>query len=287
LNVTSPSLNTLHTLHTLRRFTTRHPSRVDRSAVINPGTRLEQARQLKKRERSVETGLVRLEMQPHPCAFPFRHLLLLPSSILRRLGCTCLFCSFIEQPSEDSGQNRSLLLPIPCRSLASVDEHTCVGICIPRRLSKISYRHRKPISRIQSTGRPLRLVSHMASDGAVNGHAPSGATDAALKASDPVPEGAVPVHGLDFDHFADRDITVAELVDNVGNMGFQASSIGQAVKIINGMVGTDVPFSPSYSIHRTEFLLFSGRGELLKQTKRQPYFLGILQTSSPQVYEKL
>lgn len=76
----------------------------------------------------------------------------------------------------------------------------------------------------------------MAVDGAVNGAAPSGATDAVLKPSDPVPDNAIPVQGLDFDKFKDRNITVAELVEGMTNMGFQASSIGQAVEVVHGMV---------------------------------------------------
>ena len=76
----------------------------------------------------------------------------------------------------------------------------------------------------------------MASNGPVNGTAPTGVTDAVLKPSDPVPEGAIPVEGLDFDNFADRNVTVAELVSGMTNMGFQATSIGQAVSIIDGMV---------------------------------------------------
>ncbi|CAK1366508.1 Deoxyhypusine synthase [Cercospora beticola] len=65
--------------------------------------------------------------------------------------------------------------------------------------------------------------------------APAGAANAVLKPSDPVPAGAVPVKGLDFDAFADRNVTVAELVENLANVGFQATSIGQAVDIVNGM----------------------------------------------------
>lgn len=76
----------------------------------------------------------------------------------------------------------------------------------------------------------------MASEGRhAKGTAPSGATDAVLKPSDPVPESAVPVKGLDFDAFADRNITVAELVENLASVGFQATSIGQAADIVNGM----------------------------------------------------
>lgn len=67
--------------------------------------------------------------------------------------------------------------------------------------------------------------------------APSGATDAVLKESDPVPQDAVPVVGLEFDKYRERDITAAEMVASMTNMGFQASSVGQAAKIIDGMVG--------------------------------------------------
>lgn len=77
----------------------------------------------------------------------------------------------------------------------------------------------------------------MAVNGTINGIAPSGATNAVLKPSDPVPEGATPVKGFDFGEFAGRNVTVAELVDGMHNMGFQASSIGQAVSIVDGMVG--------------------------------------------------
>ncbi|KJY00622.1 deoxyhypusine synthase like protein [Zymoseptoria brevis] len=65
--------------------------------------------------------------------------------------------------------------------------------------------------------------------------APTGVADAVLKPSDPVPADAIPVKGLDFDAFKDRDITVAELVDHLKNVGFQATAIGQAVDIVNGM----------------------------------------------------
>ncbi|SMR57151.1 unnamed protein product [Zymoseptoria tritici ST99CH_1E4] len=64
---------------------------------------------------------------------------------------------------------------------------------------------------------------------------PIGVADAVLKPSDPVPADAIPVKGLDFDAFKDRDITVAELVDHLKHVGFQATAIGQAVDIVNGM----------------------------------------------------
>lgn len=69
-----------------------------------------------------------------------------------------------------------------------------------------------------------------------SGTAPAAVADAVLKPSDPVPEDAIPVKGLDFDAFVDRNITVAELVENLKNVGFQATSIAQAVNIVDGMV---------------------------------------------------
>ena len=70
--------------------------------------------------------------------------------------------------------------------------------------------------------------------------APTGATDAVLKPSEPVPEGSREVRGIDFNQYAGRSITVEELVGGYANMGFQATSVGEAVRIINDMVS----FSP-------------------------------------------
>lgn len=66
--------------------------------------------------------------------------------------------------------------------------------------------------------------------------APSGATDAVLKPSEPVPADAKEVQGIDFNQYAGRSITVEELIGGYSNMGFQATSVGEAVRIINGMV---------------------------------------------------
>lgn len=78
----------------------------------------------------------------------------------------------------------------------------------------------------------------MAANGAdSNGtNAPSGATDAVLKPSDPVPDGAMPVKGIEFGDFKDRNVSVPELLEGMTQMGFQASSIGQAAQIVDGMV---------------------------------------------------
>ncbi|MCJ1254825.1 Deoxyhypusine synthase [Lignoscripta atroalba] len=64
---------------------------------------------------------------------------------------------------------------------------------------------------------------------------PSAATDAVLKPSDPLPDGMREVEGIDFNKHQGRDITVSELVAGMANMGFQASAVGEAVRIINDM----------------------------------------------------
>lgn len=66
--------------------------------------------------------------------------------------------------------------------------------------------------------------------------APSGATAAVLKKSAPIPDGAIQVQGIDFNHYAQRSMTVDELLGGMASMGFQATSVGEAVRIINGMV---------------------------------------------------
>lgn len=66
--------------------------------------------------------------------------------------------------------------------------------------------------------------------------APSSATAAVLKQSDEMPLGSQKVEELDFNSFSGRSITVADLVGGMNHMGFQASAIGDAIRIINDMV---------------------------------------------------
>lgn len=120
----------------------------------------------------------------------------------------------------------------------------------------------------------------MASNGeSLHSNAPSGATGAVLKASDPVPESAVPVKGLDFDAFADRNITVAELVENLASVGFQATSIGQAVDIVNGMVRIFAHFSPPFLYHNNS-LMYSIANMARYRDGREDYHI-------PWIYIKL
>lgn len=65
---------------------------------------------------------------------------------------------------------------------------------------------------------------------------PTSAMDSVLLASEPMPEGTQEVRGVDFDKFQGRDITVAELVENLTSTGFQGSAVAEAAHIINEMV---------------------------------------------------
>ncbi|KAJ5775020.1 uncharacterized protein N7511_000031 [Penicillium nucicola] len=64
---------------------------------------------------------------------------------------------------------------------------------------------------------------------------PASVTESVLQSSQPVPEGSHEVRGVDFDKFQGRDITVAEMVDNLAYTGFQGSAVSEAASIINDM----------------------------------------------------
>ena len=66
--------------------------------------------------------------------------------------------------------------------------------------------------------------------------APVIAADAVLKPSDPVPKNMQQIRGIEFEQFTERDMTVKELVAGMANMGFQATAVAEAVRIINDLV---------------------------------------------------
>ena len=80
------------------------------------------------------------------------------------------------------------------------------------------------------------MASHIC-NGETGRSVPSSAADAVLKASAPLPESARKVQGIDFDDYRDRNITVQEMVKGMAAMGFQASAVSEAVRIISEMVG--------------------------------------------------
>ena len=70
---------------------------------------------------------------------------------------------------------------------------------------------------------------------------PSKATDAVLVASDPVSEGVPEVKGIDWTTLPTEQRTIiSNFVHQITGQGFQSTAIGDAIRIINDMVG---PFS--------------------------------------------
>jgi hypothetical protein len=65
---------------------------------------------------------------------------------------------------------------------------------------------------------------------------PDVAKDAVFKVSQSVPDDSKEVRGVEFNDHTERNITVAELLSGMSNMGFQATSVGEAVRLINEMV---------------------------------------------------
>jgi deoxyhypusine synthase len=65
-----------------------------------------------------------------------------------------------------------------------------------------------------------------------NSSVPSGASNAVLLPSQPVPEGAVSVEGPNFD----SEVGLGDLLDSYERIGFQATSLGRAIRIVNKMV---------------------------------------------------
>jgi hypothetical protein len=67
---------------------------------------------------------------------------------------------------------------------------------------------------------------------------PTKATDAVLVASAPIGEDAQPVRGIDWTNLpSEQRSTIASFVDQMASQGFQSSSIKDAIRIINEMVG--------------------------------------------------
>ena len=67
---------------------------------------------------------------------------------------------------------------------------------------------------------------------AKSGAAPAAVTEAVLVRSVSMPDTAVTVEGPDFN----KDLSLHELLEKYTRVGFQATSIGRAIKVINDMV---------------------------------------------------
>jgi deoxyhypusine synthase len=97
---------------------------------------------------------------------------------------------------------------------------------------------------------------------------PAEATDAVLVPSAALPEGAQKVEEIDFNDFKGRPITVDDLTQRMQHMGFQASSMGEAIRIINEMV-SKIQHLPDKKI-RTDTIC-SGHGEMQRRGTEPPF----------------
>jgi deoxyhypusine synthase len=111
---------------------------------------------------------------------------------------------------------------------------------------------------------------------------PAAAVDAVLKKSDALPEGAREVKGIEFDEFRNRDLTVMELVAGMTSMGFQASAVADAVRIINDMRSWTDPQTGAKTtifLGYTSNLISSGLRETLRYLVQHQHVSAIVTTA--------
>ncbi|MCJ1304077.1 Deoxyhypusine synthase [Hypocenomyce scalaris] len=117
---------------------------------------------------------------------------------------------------------------------------------------------------------------------APNGQASATATNAVLRPSDPVPQGIRRVNGIEFNDYGGRDITVKELVAGMADMGFQASAVGDAVRIINDMRAWRDPETGKRTtifLGYTSNLISSGLRETLRYLVQHHHVSAIVTTA--------
>lgn len=73
---------------------------------------------------------------------------------------------------------------------------------------------------------------------------PGAAAAAILQPSHPVPEGAVPVQGPDFE----KPLSLDGFLQSYERIGFQANSLGKAIKIVNAMVCLSIFMEHNHSV---------------------------------------
>lgn len=117
-------------------------------------------------------------------------------------------------------------------------------------------------------------------------NAPDMASDAVLKPSAPVAPGARAVRGLEFNDHVDKPLTVEELVEHMGGMGFQATAVSEAVRIVNDMVSHHVYHQPRATSELIKCFDVREVGGMSKLPLGPPSSWAIPQTLSPQAYER-
>ncbi|KAK0667881.1 putative deoxyhypusine synthase [Cercophora samala] len=112
---------------------------------------------------------------------------------------------------------------------------------------------------------------------------PSAATEAVLVQSVDMPEDAQKVEELDFNKFKGRPITADDLLQGMKHMGFQASSLCEAVRIINDMRTWRDPSDPSAKttifLGYTSNLISSGLRGTLRYLAQHSHISAIVTTA--------
>lgn len=117
------------------------------------------------------------------------------------------------------------------------------------------------------------------------GHVPTAASSAVLKPSQPIPATTQEVHGIDFNKHTStpQPINVEELLDGMAAAGFQASSVSEAVRIIDSMIrwrDPDVPESrTTIFLGYTSNLVSSGLREVIRYLVQHKHVSAIVTTA--------
>ncbi|KAI9725983.1 MAG: Deoxyhypusine synthase [Chrysothrix sp. TS-e1954] len=113
--------------------------------------------------------------------------------------------------------------------------------------------------------------------------APNQATSAVLKRSDPVPDTAVGVRGIDFNAYRDHAPDIDELVACMATSGFQATAVADAVRIINTMITwrdpTDSDSRTTVFLGYTSNLVSSGLREVIRYLVEHRHVAAIVTTA--------
>ncbi|KAL8737720.1 MAG: hypothetical protein Q9181_001405 [Wetmoreana brouardii] len=121
-------------------------------------------------------------------------------------------------------------------------------------------------------------MAHSTQDGPDGAHAPITATDAVLKPSAPISSAARVIRGLDFNQYAQKALTVEELVGHMAGMGFQATAVAEAVRIINGM-DPETQARTTIFLGYTSNLVSSGLRETIRYLVEHKHVSAIVSTA--------
>lgn len=113
---------------------------------------------------------------------------------------------------------------------------------------------------------------------------PTGAADAVLKPSDPIPDSWTTreVKGIDFDHYRDRLVTVSDLIAGMETIGFQGSNLARAVKVIDQMRtyrSTETSERAHIFLGYTSNLISSGLRETIRYLVQHNHVSAIVTTA--------